>query len=46
MIVEFFVEGFFAIVSIVMGWIAGMWYAMVRLEKKIVRYIKKLLKKK
>jgi len=46
MIVEFVVEGFFAIVSIVMGWIAGMWYALVRLEKEIIKHIKNLFKKK
>jgi len=46
MIVEVIIEGFFAIVSVVMGWILGMWYAIVRLEKKIVSYIKNFFKKK
>ena len=44
--IEILIEGFLHIVSIVMGWILGMWYAIVRLEKKIMSYIKNFFKRK
>ena len=45
-IIELFIEWISTIYSIVMGWILGVWYAIVRYEQKCVEFIKNLFKRK